>query len=282
MLSTAYPRTVPPSQGAGSSRETSRTRVAAYVASKSAICEVVGGCGRKRSSTRSREIRSEITARASASVSGTAASAARYRATEPPNRSRTIARSAASTVAGSTGSAARSTTRSRSALAAEPRSPVTAAVRATSLFRIRALPIVQRTPAGSEICPSSSDASNPVPAAAGPSHKFWSRVHRYTHAAAGLSGSAPGLRERRPPPRPDALHLRLRRHLLRSQRLELHEFEPGEASARGPGDRPGPGADWNCSSSATRLAGIPIWPKCATSPRSPLRIDRLARAGPSR
>ena len=42
-----------------------------------------------------------------------------------------------------------------------------------------------------------------------------------------------------------------------------------------------PGADWNWSSSAIRLAGIPIVEKCVTSPRRPCRIARLARTGPS-
>ena len=53
--------------------------------------------------------------------------------------------------------------------------------------------------------------------------------------------------------------------------------------ARGcsPSRPPVPGADWNWSSSATRLAGIPISVKRPTSARIPLRIARLARTGPS-
>ena len=53
--------------------------------------------------------------------------------------------------------------------------------------------------------------------------------------------------------------------------------------ARGcsPSRPPVPGADWNWSSSATRLAGIPISVNLRTSARMPLRIARLARTGPS-
>ena len=53
--------------------------------------------------------------------------------------------------------------------------------------------------------------------------------------------------------------------------------------ARGcsPSRPPVPGADWNWSSSATRLAGMPISVNLRTSARMPLRIVRLARTGPS-
>ena len=44
---------------------------------------------------------------------------------------------------------------------------------------------------------------------------------------------------------------------------------------------PCPGADWNCSSSATRDAGMPIVENRPTSARIPFRSARLARAGPS-
>ncbi len=53
------------------------------------------------------------------------------------------------------------------------------------------MPSVQRTPAGNEICPSVSDVLNETPASFGPSQSFASRVQRYTHAAAPLSGSLP-------------------------------------------------------------------------------------------
>ena len=48
-----------------------------------------------------------------------------------------------------------------------------------------------------------------------------------------------------------------------------------------PSRPPVPGADWNWSSSATRLAGMPMSVNLRTSARMPLRIERLARTGPS-
>jgi len=58
IVSTAKPRNAPPSHGAWGSTSTSRTRVAAYVATNSAICAADAGRGRKRSCTRSRASRS--------------------------------------------------------------------------------------------------------------------------------------------------------------------------------------------------------------------------------
>src|SRR5438093_104860 len=66
-----------------------------------------------------------------------------------------------------------------------------AETRPTSAFVTRPPGNVQRTPAGNTICPSESDVLNGTPAVAGASQSFASRVQRYTHAAAGLSGSLP-------------------------------------------------------------------------------------------
>ena len=120
-------------------------------------------------------------------------SAERYAAREPRNRTETIACSTASTRESETGCPGVSTSRAKSALSATWGSPVTADNAFTPNFEIDLPSTRQRVSGGSAICPSSSDALKPGPAAAGPSQSAGSRAQRETQAAFGLSTSAPAM-----------------------------------------------------------------------------------------
>src|SRR5215211_6148588 len=79
--------------------------------------------------------------------------------------------------------------RASSAVNARSQSPVRLARSLIAFVRIGILATTHWTPGASRIWPSVSEALNPWPASAGPLQRDVLRAHRYTQAAASLSGS---------------------------------------------------------------------------------------------
>jgi hypothetical protein len=119
------------------------------------------------------------------------------------------------------------------------------------------------------------------PAAPGPLHSLGSRAHSHTQTASALSGSIPAwLYVAQPHDQIECV----RSSTETRRTASACSFTISSHAARGcsPSRPPVPGADWNCSSSATRPAGMPISVNLRTRPRMPVRMIRLARTGPSR
>ena len=140
-------------------------QAAANVARKrgTSRCDTAGAASRERMS-RERSS-SPMTPRATAVLAPACATAARYAATFPPKRSRTIRRSSASVAEGETRVRSRSMARTTRAVRASSRSPVSFASAATLAAVIGAVPYTQRVPDGRFSWPRLTSASSSFRAA---------------------------------------------------------------------------------------------------------------------
>ena len=236
------------------------------------ICRAVAGFGRNRSLTRSRASRSAMIARASPSVTRASVerrAVARDAAAEPVANDGTFRREHRCGIDGLVGSqhhALEHRRGSRTEVTGQRRGPSDIrlrdplrAERATRTRRKRDLALAQRLVerlAGNRRCVAELRVSRPeiharcgglvgiVPATEKLGHPHDQMPSTGVSAATCFAASASSL--------------------TNSSHADFG-FSPCRP--------PCPGADWNCNSSATRPAGIPIAPKRATSARMPLRID---------